>query len=269
LKTINLSKKAAKGKAGGSKEMDEKEQFFDLLIHDLTGPLAVVSTSTANLLHKEVRYGPLTDQQRRVLERILRNAHKAQILLQEMLEIARSEEGLFQKELFPIEKPLRESFIDALEMADPHLVEKLCRVEDHKRFETILRTHGIVVEITGRYCQSPFCHDQRKVQQILRNLVSNALKYRRERTTVCISGEMELIISVEDDGLGVPPGEEEAIFNRFVRLKDQRRPDVPGHGLGLSGVKALVEAMKGEIKLVRPEGGGTCFVVRIPPLPSK
>jgi signal transduction histidine kinase len=185
-----------------------------------------------------------------------------------MLEISRSEEGIFQKEFFLMEKLLRESLIDVLEAAVPSLGEKLCRVEDQEEFRSLLKEHGIFIEMTGKYCHSPFCHDQKKVQQVLRNLLSNGLKYRRERMTISIRGEREIFVSVEDDGLGIPQGKEESIFDRFVRLKDKRRADVPGYGLGLTGVKALVEAMGGEITLTSREGAGTCFLVRIPPFTS-
>jgi len=247
--------------------MDVKERLFELLIHDLTLPLSVVSTSTANLLHKTDRYGPLTDQQRPIVERILRNTHKAQTLLQEMIEIFRSEEGLFKKEAFLIEASLRESLMDALEITAPQIVEKLCCAKDQEEFQSILKPNGILIEIKGKYCQTPFFHDQKKVQQILRNLISNALKYRREQMAMTVSGETDLVVLVEDDGRGIPMGKQETIFERFVRLTDKKLPDVPGLGLGLTGVKTLVEAMGGEITLVSREGLGARFTIRIPPLP--
>jgi len=246
----------------------EKERLFDLLIHDLTSPLSVVSTTAENLLHKSERYGALTDQQKRMMDRILRNIHKSQKLLQEMIEILRSEEGLFQKELFSIEDTLKESLMDALEITLPHAVEKLCQSKSHEEFQCLLHTHRIFIEMTGRYCTSPFCHDQKKIRQVLRNLMSNALKYRRERMGVAISGEMDLLVSVEDDGIGIPAEEQEAIFKRFVRLNDKRSARVQGLGLGLTGVKTLVEAMGGDITLESQEGVGTRFVVRIPPIPT-
>ena len=244
----------------------EKERLFDLLIHDLTSPLSIVSTTADSLLHKSDRYGALTDQQRRMIERISRNIHKAQKLLQEMIEILRSEEGIFEKEFFSIEEILKESFVDVLEMTLPHTVEKLCQSKSHEEFKNLLHDHHIFIEVTGRYCQSPFCHDQKKIQQVLRNLISNALKYRRERIGVVISGEMDLLVSIEDDGIGIPAEEQEAIFKRFVRLNDKRSGHVQGLGLGLTGVKTLVEAMGGEITLESQEGVGTRFTVRIPPI---
>jgi signal transduction histidine kinase len=245
---------------------NEKERLFDLLIHDLTGPLSIASTSTVNLLQKADRYGPLSESQKRVLERVQRNVQKAQNLLQEMVEILRSEEGLFQKDFFLIEKTVQDSLFDALEMSTPQAVEKLCLVQSHEEFRGCLKEYGIYVEITGKYCKSPFCHDQKKIRQILRNLMGNALKYRKERMGVNISGDTDMIVLIEDDGMGIPLADQEAIFRRFVRLSDEQHAHVPGLGLGLTGVKTLVEAMGGEITLESREGTGTRFTVRIPPI---
>jgi signal transduction histidine kinase len=245
---------------------NEKERLFDLLIHDLTGPLSIASTSTVNLLQKADRYGPLSESQKRVLERVQRNVQKAQNLLQEMVEILRSEEGLFQKDFFLIEKTVQDSLFDALEMSTPQAVEKLCLVQSHEEFRGCLKEYGIYVEITGKYCKSPFCHDQKKIRQILRNLMGNALKYRKERMGVIISGDTDMIVLIEDDGMGIPLADQEAIFKRFVRLSDEQHAHVPGLGLGLTGVKTLVEAMGGEITLESREGTGTRFTVRIPPI---
>ena len=263
-----MGKLSEKEKSNDSKGASEKGPLFDLLIHDLTGPLSVVSTSASSLFHRESRYGPLTEQQKRLIERILRNVRKAQTLLNEMIEISRGEEGLFQKEFFPIEEILKESLLDVLEIHDPPLVEKLGSAKNLGESRPLLEDHGIFISITGKYCQSPFCHDHKKIQQILRNLFSNAMKYRRSRVEVCISGETDLCISFEDDGVGIPAEEQEAIFDRFVRLKEKRHTGIPGLGLGLTGVKALLEAMRGDIIVVSREGSGARFVVRIPPLAS-
>ncbi len=245
----------------------QKERLFDLLIHDLAGPLAIASTSTVNLLHKSERYGPLSESQKRVLERVERNVEKAKSLLQEMVEILRSEEGLFQRDFFLIEKTVRDSLLDALEMHAPQAAEKLCIVKSSEEFRSCLKEYGIHINITGKYCEGPFCHDQKKIRQILRNLIGNALKYRKERIGVMISGETDLIVLVEDDGIGIPLADQEAIFERFVRLNDGQSAHVPGLGLGLTGVKTLVDAMGGGISLESGQGQGTRFTVRIPPSP--
>ena len=247
---------------------NQKERLFDLLIHDITGPLSIVATSTNSLRFKGDRYGPLTDPQVRLLDRILRNVHRAQNLIQEMIEILRSEEGLFQKDYFSIENTLQESLLDVLEMTAPGVVESLYQVENPEAFRQCLKDQGIFIEITGLYSKTPFCHDQKKIRQILRNLMSNAMKYRRERMGVKISGEADLLVMVEDDGIGISLEDQEIIFKRFVRVNEKKLPYVPGLGLGLTGVKTLVEAMGGEIALESQEGCGTRFIVRIPPNPS-
>jgi signal transduction histidine kinase len=192
------------GKPLHGTKLNEKESLFDLLIHDLTGPLSIISVSANSLLNKTDQYGSFTDQQKRSLDRISRNARKAQTLLHEMIEIFRSEEGLFKKEFFPIERVVKDSLLDALESSVPHAVENLYQVKIQEEFQNALKTLGIVIEITGRYCTSHFCHDQQKVQQIFRNLISNAFKYRRERVTISIRGDSDLFFMVEDDGAGIP-----------------------------------------------------------------
>ena len=250
-----------------SERMREKERLLSLLIHDLNGPLSVASISVANLLRKPDRYGPLTDKHRHIIERISRNIQKARTLLQEMIDISSSEEGLFLKELFRVENTLRESVLDVLEMTAPHMAERLSRFKNNdEKFQQTLKAQGIFIEVYGKYSTLPFCHDQKKIRQILRNLVSNALKHRRKRIDISISGETDLLISVEDDGLGIPVGEQENIFEPFARLNDKKRTHMPGLGLGLTGVRALVEAMGGKIALVSGEGLGTRFTVQIPPL---
>jgi signal transduction histidine kinase len=256
------------GKPLHGTKLNEKESLFDLLIHDLTGPLSIISVSANSLLNKTDQYGSFTDQQKRSLDRISRNARKAQTLLHEMIEIFRSEEGLFKKEFFPIEKVVKDSLLDALEGSAPHAVENLYQVKTQEEFQNALKTQGIVIEITGRYCTSHFCHDQQKVQQIFRNLISNALKYRRERVTISIRGDSDLFFMVEDDGAGIPLEEQEIIFERFARLNNKKQGGIEGLGLGLTGVKALVEAMDGEITLLSREGIGSRFTVRIPSLES-
>jgi signal transduction histidine kinase len=247
--------------------MSKKDNLIDLLIHDLAGPISIISTSTNSLLIKESKYGPLTQRQKQTLERILRNTNKAQTLLMEMVEVYRSEEGMFHCGNFMITEALNESIMDALDIVDPVLAGKLAFVKRDDAFRRILEEHGVFVECTGKFCQMPFYHDQKKVQQVLRNLISNALKYRREQVTISITGDSDLVIHVRDDGPGIPLDEIENIFKRFGILKGKTEGEkkTPGFGFGMSCVKILVDVMGGEINLDSKEGDGTCFTVRVPP----
>ncbi|OPY65294.1 MAG: Sensor protein KdpD [Syntrophorhabdus sp. PtaU1.Bin050] len=248
--------------------MNEKDHLIDLLIHDLSSPISVVATSAGNLLKKEDRYGPLTSRQRQTLERILRNASRARSLLTELIEVYRSDEGLFDCRDFQIRDTLRKSIVDALEVVEPLLAEKLMFIEQEDAFLRTLEEHGIIVEYAGRYRDSPFFHDERKIELILRNLISNALKYRRERINISISGGLDLTLSVIDDGPGIPENERESVFKRFGYSKGKAGSgggEAPGLGFGLSCVRALIDVMGGEITLQSREGAGTHFIVRVPP----
>ncbi|OPX94341.1 MAG: Sensor protein KdpD [Syntrophorhabdus sp. PtaU1.Bin002] len=251
--------------------MNDKDQLIDLLIHDLSSPISVVATSAANLLKKEDRYGPLTSRQRQTVERILRNAGRARSLLTELIEVYRSEEGLFDCRYFQIRDALRKSIMDALEVVEPLLADKLAFIEQEEAFLHVLGEYGILVECTGSYRDSPFYHDERKIELILRNLISNALKYRRERINISVSGRLDLTLSVIDDGPGIPKDEQEAVFKRFGYGKGKTGSGAGeklGLGFGLSCVKALIDAMGGEITLQSREGVGTHFIVRVPPRKS-
>ncbi|MBP1749373.1 MAG: putative sensor protein [Deltaproteobacteria bacterium] len=243
--------------------MTRKDPLVDLLIHDLTGPLSIVLTSVNNLLTKEDKCGPYTEYQIDTLKRAKRNAEKAKALLLEIIEVYRSEEGLFRSENFMIADVLREALLDALEIINPDICEELSHAGEDS-FKDILSRNGIFVEISGRYSRAFFNHDPKKIRQILRNLISNALKYRKTMMKLSLTGDADLVISVEDDGRGIPQEKQNYIFKRFFSANSkQGAPD--GLGFGLSCVKHIVEKMRGDISLESGEGAGSCFTVRIPP----
>jgi signal transduction histidine kinase len=245
--------------------MTRKDTLVDLLIHDLTGPLSIVSTSVNALLTREEKYGPYNDNHKETLKRVRRNAERARTLLQEMIEVYRSEEGLFKKDQFFIEEVLRDALRDAIEVVKPDIAEALCRTDSKDDFNGVLQDNGIYIEIKGRYNNNPFTHDQKKVGQIIRNLVSNALKYRKKTMKLSIAGDPELVISVEDDGQGIPIEKQDHIFKRFFSSESNKNAP-EGLGFGLSCVKNIIETMGGEISLKSGEEIGSCFTVRIPPL---
>jgi signal transduction histidine kinase len=244
--------------------MNQKELLIDLLIHDLTAPISIVFTSVKNLLNKPDKYGT-TDQQKEVLERVLRNSGKAKTLLQELIEVYRSQEGQFCRESLLMREVVRESFLDAMEIISPHRAESLLCCTTDDEFFNSLQSQGITVEISGKYSKVSFPHDHRKLRQIVRNLISNALKYYQQKLTVSVSGDKDLVISVEDDGPGISEKAQENAFKRFATSKDKPEA-MEGLGFGLSCVKTLVDTIGGDITLTSREGAGTCFTLRIPPL---
>ncbi len=247
--------------------MNDKDYLYDLLVHDLVGPLAVVATTVNSLLGKSDRYGDLTQPQKESLERIKRNAQKARNLVQDILEVARSEEKLFQCDLFTVPELIKEALVEGLEFVNPVAGDELSR-STLEEARSILARNGISLSIDGTYAGIPFCHDRRKVLHIVRNLISNALKYRREKVELSVSGEADLVVAVSNDGPAMSDDERQSLFKRFSRLDRDQMKDIPGVGLGLFCVKALVDHMRGQISVTSREGFNICFTVRIPLMES-
>jgi signal transduction histidine kinase len=99
------------------------------------------------------------------------------------------------------------------------------------------------------------------------NLLDNAVKYSPERPGVSVSIDSRGVcvgISVKDEGLGIPPGEQHDIFRRFVRGERAMRMGIKGTGLGLAMVSHIIQAHKGSIELASEENVGSTFTIVLP-----
>lgn len=102
-------------------------------------------------------------------------------------------------------------------------------------------------------------------ERLLRNLVDNATRHAASRVQVTVQSEdQQIILSVHDDGLGIPAENAERVFERFVRLDDARSRDRGGTGLGLPIARELAHHHRGTLVLV-PSDTGACFRLRLPP----
>jgi len=136
------------------------------------------------------------------------------------------------------------------------------------------RAHDRGLELSVYFapnCPTAVVGDQDRVQQVLVNLLSNALKYTetgevivRVRPVEDDSASGRLRFEVEDTGLGVPDDKQDRIFQRFTRADDEAPTDDQGTGLGLTICKHLVECMGGEISVESEEGSGSRFEFTVP-----
>ncbi|MGR3179759.1 MAG: ATP-binding response regulator [Candidatus Anammoxibacter sp.] len=113
--------------------------------------------------------------------------------------------------------------------------------------------------------------DRTKLNQILMNLASNAIKFTPEEKAVNLKAVREkdvIVFEVEDQGIGIAPDRQESIFEAFEQAETSTTKLYGGTGLGLSIAKSMVKLLKGEISLKSEEGKGTVFIVKIPLIES-
>ena len=106
-----------------------------------------------------------------------------------------------------------------------------------------------------------------KIQQILSNLVSNAIKFTPQGGTVSLRGRSEkdlVIFEVEDTGVGIAEDEQELVFDKFRQTANPMTRDYSGTGLGLSIVRELTRILGGEVQLQSELGKGSIFIIRLP-----
>jgi len=138
-----------------------------------------------------------------------------------------------------------------------------------------LEGKGILVEVSAPDGPQWVLADADRIEQVLVNLLDNAIKYSPEggRITVAIDDEgqtLEMVgVAVRDEGIGIPAGDLPRVFERFYRVDRARARDGGGSGLGLSIAKAIVEAHGGDITLRSGEGQGTTVRFTLPRLSTK
>ena len=244
---------------------DRRRIKIDLLIHDLKVPLAIIEAGIVSLLTRAEKYGALTDKQEKVLTRALRNTKVTQSLVNDALELARARKGIIKLANVRLSTLLEQVLVEIFDLADSSTSEKIRGCTNLGLFRETLEEKGIRLSIDeGLWCQEIYL-DQLKLIQILRNLLNNALKYRKSRVELELDKtDRYLVLFVKDDGEGIPSVYHKKIFESYFQMDTSDAHTVRGHGLGLAGVMTLVEDMGGELFLESDEGKGAIFSVKVP-----
>ncbi len=247
LSLANRELESAKDHLG--KERREREELLSVVSHELRTPLTVVGGYTRLLLTGDV--GPLNEEQQRFLEESQRSCKRLAAFVSNILEASSVTRG---GEVLEIGNgPLAPVIESIASMFRPLLAERRLALE--------LDIDG---ELTARF-------DPLRVEQVLTNLLGNAVKYAPPGGSVSIalrphdngSGRSHFVeISVADDGPGVAPEDRARICEPYVQAGSEPRAD--GLGLGLSICRRLVEAHGGWIGLTDRPGGGACFAFTLP-----
>ena len=220
--------------------------FLANITHEFRTPLSALAASTELLLDQAP---DLTSAE---LQELLTSLYVGiiglQTLIDNLLESASLETGRFR--VYPRPSDLGEIIAEATHMTQP-LQEK----------------HGqwLVVEMPATI---PLVQaDSRRIVQVLVNLLVNAIKYSPDQTKITLGAVVSegwVRVTVADRGPGIPPGSGEALFYQFVHYDIDNAKSQHGAGLGLSVVKAIVEAHNGQVGVDNNPGGGTIFWFTIP-----
>lgn len=215
--------------ASSREAIDSRDRFLSIAAHELRTPVAVMK-AFAELLEREQVRGTLSPARTsHLISRIVSGANRLDHLTSEVLDVARSHLG---------QLPLRPRPFD--------LVDLVQEIADRHR-ERVVDTHQVVVEAVE---SAPLVADPERIEQVLINLIENALKYSPAGGTVRVIVEPDaegVRVSVIDDGIGLPVGAVETIFSPFERATNAAERGIPGLGLGLYIGRSFVERHGGRI----------------------
>jgi PAS domain S-box-containing protein len=223
-----------------------KSDFVSMVAHEVKSPMNSVLA-----LVKVIRdglAGSLTEKQDELLGRVSEKIKGLSDLAAELLDLSRIESGLVT-----LEK-------ERLDIA-PLLLEQTAF------FETKAREKDITLHLEPLKPLRPLLANRRAIEEIISNLVTNAIKYTPGGGRVTISADEEqdcVRVSVKDNGIGISEENLERIFERFFRVRDDQTRFISGTGLGLAIVKSIAEAHHGTVRAESVQGKGTAFHVLLP-----
>lgn len=226
------------------KEMDRlKSDLIATVSHDLKQPLAVMNGYT-ELLMMHKKFDPTGMN---FIEMVRKSIINMRQLIDDLLDLGKIESGI-KLDFQPI--PVKSLIGECVESLRPTVLTKQMR---------------LMAEIPDDL--PPVHADRARLQQILINLIGNAVKYTQPEGWVKVNAEERdtmLRITVQDNGMGISPEDQIHIFDRFYRVRRPETDSIEGTGLGLAIVKSLVEAHNGHIGLESRLGEGTTFYLLLP-----
>lgn len=220
--------------------------FLSIISHELQTPISIIE-GYAGLLGEEDLDLP-KEQMRQNLKVIKEESRRLSQMVENLLYASRIQAGGLD---------LRREAVDL-----PSLMRRVAQ-----RMGQISKAHAITVNLPPTF--PAVTADYERVQEVLTNLIDNAMKYSPRGGPIRIEGEVrsnEVVISVVDSGQGIPPGDRDKVFERFFRRKAGVGTVAKGTGLGLFICKSIIEAHGGRIWVDSPPGGGSRFRFTLPRL---
>ena len=254
-----------RGREGEIPENFFRELQVQFLVHELKDPLAVIEAGVRSLLEKGGKSGPLSPRQERTLKRVLRGALKGRSMLNNLLEIGRSEAGQIIGTSFCPAKTVYADLLASIEAMEGELFEQASELKTEEAVLNFLNQAGISLTIASGMDAIEIIQDEAKFSQIIGNLMKNALRFRKERLDVKLFRENDtMVVEIRDDGPGIKPEDHARIFQPYVQAQAESTLSRKGHGLGLAGALILAKGLGGDVSVQSESGKGATFRFTLP-----
>lgn len=224
-----------------------KTALLSMVSHDFRSPLTTIKASVSALLEDGTPWEPAI--QRNLLEAAEQETDRLNRLVGNILDLSKLEGGAW--------KPKREA-TEVKELLSSTLSGFSDMENERIRFAVSDQMPEIFIDVV-------------QIEQVLHNLLENALKYSPSEKIVDLevrhdndAVKNEVCISILDRGLGLPKGKEDKVFERFYRSEELVESNIPGLGIGLAVCKGLAEANGATLSARQRDGGGAAFDLRIP-----
>ena len=226
-----------------------RAELIHLVSHELRTPITVIG-GFARLLQSE-GHGSLNEEQHRFVSEGLKACRRLDDFVSDLLEARMDSETPFVVE--PVLGDLHETIESGLESLMP-----------------VLEDRGMKVELILRASDSRVLFDERRISQVVTNLMTNAIRYGSPSGMVRVAtadstgpaGRGAIEVAVEDDGPGIPTADRERLFAPFVRGEGTEETD--GLGIGLAICRRIIDAHSGQIRVEAGSLGGARFIFELP-----
>lgn len=221
-----------------------QRKFVSNVSHDFRSPLTSINGYVEAMLDGTIP----PENQEKYLKIVSAETNRLNKLTQNMLTLnAVGEKG---------------SYLDRSAFDINRIIKSICET-----FEGTCKEKQITFDLTFDRSQLYVYADLEKIQQVLYNLIDNALKFSHEESTIWVETYQKhekAFISVKDNGIGIPRSDVSKIWERFYKTDASRGKDKKGTGLGLAIVKEIIQTHKEHIDVISTEGVGTQFIFSLP-----
>lgn len=227
-----------------------KNQFLGIAAHDLRNPISVILSFSEIILHEDVE--PLTAAQREMMNSMYESSVFMLKLLNNLLDISAIEAGKLTLDMLPTD------------------ITVLLR-RNLQRNRILAEHKGIAIREEIDADLPMLALDAGKFEQVLNNLITNAVKFSERGTTVtvrCERSDHEVVLSVRDQGQGIPAEELDRLFKPFSRTSVRATAGESSTGLGLAIVKRIIDGHAARVRVDSVVGQGTVFSISLP-IPSE